>query len=256
MRTMMDMRMKPENVRWLLGQLDAPFTGEVVFDHFHDTVFFIKNAMGQYLVVNETLVHRCGLKRKSQLIGRTPEEVLIAPLGSSFAQQDRQLLDSGHPLTGQLELHIYPSADVGWCITNKHPLTDNGGRIVGLVGVSRDLGSPRQDGGDYESIVQVVDYVRNNLSRPIKVQELVELSDLSRFQLDRRMQIAFGLTAGQWLLKSRIDLARTQLQSTSEPIVNIAHNAGYSDQSAFSRQFRRVTGLTPNEYRRIRRKAD
>ncbi|MFN3194097.1 MAG: helix-turn-helix domain-containing protein [Aureliella sp.] len=51
------------------------------------------------------------------------------------------------------------------------------------------------------------------------------------------MQIAFGLTTGQWLLKSRIDLGRTQLQTTSEPIVNIAHNAGYSDQSAFSRQF-------------------
>ena len=107
---------------------------------------------GAVLGCERELVHRCGLKRKSQLLGRTPEEVLIAPLGSSFAQQDRQLLDSGNPLTGQLELHIYASADVGWCITNKHPLTDKGGRIVGLVGVSRDLGSPRQECSDYESM--------------------------------------------------------------------------------------------------------
>jgi AraC-like DNA-binding protein len=254
-RTIKRMSMKRHSdVNALLRTLGEAFTGEVVFDEFHDTVYFIKNSHGQYLVVNQTLADRCGLKHKSQLLGRTSEEVLPPPLGSSFTQQDRKLLRSGMALTGQLELHIYPSGGHGWCITNKHPLTDKQGKTIGLVGVSRDLGHPDQRGLGYEILAKAIQYANKNLSRSIKVTELVELTGLSRFQMDRRMRIAFGLTTGQWLLKARIDLARNLLQTSQIQIVDIAHKSGYADQSAFSRQFRRVTGLTPHEYRQLRSK--
>lgn len=72
---------------------------------------------------------------------------------------------------------------------------------------------------------------------------------MSRFQLDSRMRRVFGLTTGQWLIKLRIDAARRQLEATDQPIAAIALNVGYADQSAFTRQFRRATGLTPRDYR-------
>ncbi|MGB5630828.1 MAG: helix-turn-helix transcriptional regulator, partial [Woeseiaceae bacterium] len=62
----------------------------------------------------------------------------------------------------------------------------------------------------------------------------------------------FGLTTGQWVLKTRISHASRVLVETDLPIADIALEAGYADQSAFTRQFRRSTGLSPSAYRRVR----
>ena len=238
----------------MFGQLDAPFTGEALFDHLHDIVFFIKNPEGQYVIVNETLVRRCGVAHKGQLIGRTTSEVLRPPLGNLFEAQDHKVLRSGESLLEQLELHIYPSQEVGWCVTTKIPLLNRTGKAVGLVGISKDLGVPDKSTDDYQRVARAVQHAEANLSAAPRVVELAEIAGLSRYQLDRRMRRVFGLTTGQFTLRLRIDLARQQLEDTDDSIASIALNAGYSDQSAFTRQFRRATGLTPGDYRAARRK--
>jgi hypothetical protein len=80
------------SLRQMLGQLPEPFRGESLFDQLSDIVYFIKNARCQYVVVNRTLVERCGLRDKSQLIGRTASEVLRRPLGARLEAQDRRVL--------------------------------------------------------------------------------------------------------------------------------------------------------------------
>jgi AraC-like DNA-binding protein len=238
----------------MLSQLEEPFTGEVLFDHLPGIVFFIKNSRGQYLVVNNTLVERCGLQEKSQLLGRTPAEVLRPPLGQSFEAQDQVVLQTGRPLLSQLELHVYPSREVGWCLTSKLPLRKRGGSIAGLVGVSQDLRLPDVDTEDYQHISTAVAYAEANLSAPPTVVELAKIAEMSPYQLDRRMRRVFGLTTGQWLLKLRVDMAGRQLQTTDDSIAAIALQVGYSDQSAFTRQFRRATGLSPRDYRNAQRR--
>ena len=79
---------------------------------------------------------------------------------------------------------------------------------------------------------------------------------MSRYQFDRRIRRVFGLNASQWLLKLRIDLAQQQLCETDAPISTIALNVGYADQSAFTRQFRSTTGMTPQDYRRTGRRGE
>ncbi len=234
----------------MLAQLEPPFTGEELFDHLPGSVFFIKNARGEYLVVNTTLVERCGLRDKSQLIGRTPREVLRPPLGTTFEAQDQHVLQTGQPLLSQLELHVYASRDVGWCLTTKLPLRKRGGAVVGLVGVSQDLQLPDFDADEYPHIAAVIAHAEENLSSPPTVEQLASIAGMSRYQLDRRMRCVFGLTTGQWLLKLRIDRAQRALRDTSASVLSIALNVGYADQSAFTRQFRRVMGMSPRDYRK------
>lgn len=235
----------------LFNQLSEPFTAEVLFDGLYDTVYFIKNAAGQYVVVNETLVERCGLKRKSQLIGRTSKDILRPPFGSSFTRQDQAVLRSGKPLLGQLELHLYASREVGWCLTNKYALVGRGGQNIGLVGFSRDLGKPNESSEDFKRVGSAIRFAQKSLSDPISVMEMARVAGLSRFQLDRRMRIVFGLNTGQWLLKQRIDLACRLLQTSDKSIIDVALSAGYADQSAFTRQFGRATGVSPSQYRKV-----
>ena len=236
----------------LLGQLESPFTGEELFDHLSDIVFFIKNAKGEYLIANTTLVTRCGLHGKQDLIGRTASEVLRPPLGDRFFDQDQQVLKTGDPLLSQLELHLYASGEVGWCVTTKLPLRKHGGQVIGLVGVSQDLRLPDYEANEYKHVAAAIDYGERNLSKRPSVDRLAAVAGMSRYQLDRRIRHVFGLTTGQWLIKIRIDLAQRLLSETDTPVAAIALKAGYSDQSAFTRQFRRATGLAPREYRTAR----
>lgn len=237
----------------MLHRLREPFTGEALFDLLPDIVYFVKNATGQYVVVNETLVQRCGLTRKSQLVGQTPSQVLRTPLGSRYEAQDRKVLETGLPLLRQLELHIYPSRDVGWCLTHKLPLLDSRGEPVGLVGISQDLRAPDSATDGFQNVLAAVTYAEKNLDRPPRLDDMAEVAGLSRYQLDSRMQQVYGLTTGQWLLKQRLAAAEQLLAESATPIASIAQQCGYTDQSAFSRQFRRATGLTPREYRVARR---
>lgn len=240
------------SLRRLLGQLREPFTGEALFDHLPEIVYFIKDAQCRYLVVNRTLVERCGLREKSQLLGRTSSQVFQAPLGARFEAQDRRVLRSARALVAQLELHLYPSHAVGWCLTSKLPLLAADGTAVGLVGVSQDLRLPDASAQEFQNVLAAVTFAEENLAAPPTVPQLAEVAAMSRFQLDRRMRSVFGLTTGQWLLKLRLDYAQRLLSETADPISAIALGAGYADQSAFTRQFRQATGLTPREYRKVR----
>ena len=240
-------------VNLLLGNLAEPFTAEPLFDQLPDIVFFVKDREGRYLVVNQTLVERCGKQRKSELIGRRPAEVLGDTLGRGYESQDRAVLQSGQRLLKQLELHAYRSRDVGWCLTSKLPLKSRDGQIMGLVGVSQDLRLPDLSTEEFRNLGDAVRYVEAHPSSPPSIRDMARIADMSVYQLDRRMRRVFGLTTGQWILQTRINHARKLLVQTELPIAAIAMEAGYADQSAFTRQFRRSTGLSPSEFRTLRR---
>src|SRR5579859_1801556 len=106
----------------LFSQLAEPFTGESLFDCLPDLVFFIKNRRCEYVVVNQTLVERCGRDKKDDLIGRRADELFPAPLGESYRAQDETVLQGGAAILNQLELHFYTTGGRGWCLTNKLPL--------------------------------------------------------------------------------------------------------------------------------------
>ncbi len=235
--------MKPEN--------KAYWPTEELFDCLSDTVFFVKNNLGRYVVVNETLTIRCGLKSKRELIGKTPSEMLGTSLGADYEAQDRNVLASGVPVLNQLELHMYPNRLVGWCITNKYALYNDDRHIIGVAGISQDLKVPDKAHDNYGKLKSVIDFVENNLHMPPNIERLMAEAGLSQYQLDRRVRRVFGLSTGQWVLKMRLDFARQQLSKTEIPIVQVANNIGYEDQSAFTRQFRKATGYTPLAFRKL-----
>jgi AraC-like DNA-binding protein len=239
----------------LFDRLAEPFTAEPLFDHLPDVVFFIKDCDGRYLAVNQTLVERCGKQRKSELIGRRPSEVLGEALGRGYESQDRGVLETGYRLLNQLELHVYRSRNVGWCLTSKLPLKDSGGETIGLVGVSQDLRLPDVTAEEFGYLDDVIRHVEGHVSAPPSISELADIAKMSVYQLDRRMRRVFGLTTGQWVLQTRINHARKRLIETDLPIATVALEAGYSDQSSFTRQFRRSTGLSPSDFRKLRRNA-
>jgi AraC-like DNA-binding protein len=233
----------------LLALLDASSYAATLFDRIPDVVFFIKDAEGRYVAANQTLVIRCDRRDKSELLGRTAREVFPSPLGNRFFEQDRRVLNSHLPIVQNLELHLYPTRLEGWCLTDKMPLFGTGGRVLGLAGISRDLQSPASEADRFAEVASALNHIQSNFGMELRVDELAATSGLSVYQLNRRLRAIFGITAGQLITKRRIDAASEMLRNSHLPIAEIANSAGYFDQSAFSRVFKRMVGLTPRQYR-------
>jgi AraC-like DNA-binding protein len=178
------------------------------------------------------------------------DEVFPAPLGRSYRAQDEQVLRTGTPVRNQLELHFYPAGGRGWCVTNKLPLHGRDGRVIGLVGVSKDLRAANERSADFAQVAQAVRRIHTQYGQPLTVRDLSRRAGLSVYQFEQRLRRIFQLTAGQLIQKVRMEAAMRRLRESDEPIAAIAQECGYSDQSAFTRKFRRMAGLSPSEYRR------
>ncbi|MDB6051699.1 MAG: AraC family transcriptional regulator [Pseudomonas sp.] len=222
-----------------------------LFDVMPGVVFFIKDVQARYVLANQTLVQRCGLKNKSELLGRTAEEVFPSSLGPFYTEQDVQVLSDGVPLDDQLELHLYPGRHPGWCLTYKLAVRDTQGEIIGMAGISHDLQAAQSSHPAYEKLAAVDAHIRGHYDRPISLADLTAIAEMSVAQLERQCKRVFQLTPRQLIHKARLGAA-SQLLTGELPITEIALRCGYTDHSAFSRQFKALTGLSPSQYRQAR----
>jgi AraC-like DNA-binding protein len=233
-----------------LDSLDSLLPVDRLFDGVPDIVFFVKDAGGRYMAVNDTLATRCGLPGKDAAIGLTTEDLFPPPLGEAFALQDREILKNGSSIRDHLELHLYPGGRSGWCLTFKEPVRGKNGKPVGICGISRDLQTPGDLGEDYAALSTTLRHIHARYDEPLRLPDLARIAGFSVYQLDQRIRALFHVTAGQYLVKVRIDAACGHLANSQEAISQIALACGYSDQSAFSRQFKQAVGISPMAYRR------
>ncbi|MEP4079944.1 helix-turn-helix domain-containing protein [Haloferula sp.] len=248
--------MNGEHAQQFFDRLDRPWFADQVFDWIPDSVFFVKDEEGRYVAVNQTLVERCGKSSKDELIGQTARSLFPEPLGDRFTEQDLEILKNGPPIRGQLELHLYPNGSQGWCTTWKEPVTNSAGEISGVAGVSRDLPSQAELSGGLESVSKALHHIDNHLDDNLAVKKMAELANLSAYKLDLRIRTIFGVTIGQYITRRRIEYACHLLERTNESLSIIALECGYSDQSAFTRQFRQSVGIPPGTYRDSKKSKD
>jgi PAS domain S-box-containing protein len=234
----------------LLKSVDAKLS-EALFDRVPNVVFFVKDRAGRYVIVNETLRARCGVAHKSELTGRTAQEVFRAPLGARYTEQDKLVLSKGCEIHDKLERHLYAGGGEGWCLTWKAPLRGSDGRVHGLVGLSRDLHGPDDSHPEYKRLAEAVELLREKYDEPVRMTALARRAGLSLDRLERLVRRVYGLSPRQLLAKTRVDAASEMLRAERMSIAEIAHACGYADHSAFTRQFRAMTGLTPRNYRAL-----
>jgi AraC-like DNA-binding protein len=240
------------SVRGLLAMsLANVFFAETLFDALPDVVFFVKDSEGRYQVVNCTLAERCGMCDKSALIGRKAAEV-FPKFGANYLEQDKAVIETGVEIRDQLELHLYPDRDPGWCLTYKVPLRNRQGTVVGLAGISRDLAMPDRKHPVYRRIAAAVRHIQEHYDQQIQLADLARIAGLSVSQVERYFYRIFHLTPRQMIIRTRLNAASNMLQGKMS-VTDVAAACGYHDHSAFTRQFKATIGVTPTKYRAVLR---
>jgi AraC family transcriptional regulator len=99
-------------------------------------------------------------------------------------------------------------------------------------------------------VKRVTRYMEERLDTDIGLEELAALVGLSRFHFATAFRLATGQTPHAWLTALRIGRARQLLARPDLPVTGIALDVGYQTPSSFAAAFRKLTGMTPREYRR------
>jgi AraC-like DNA-binding protein len=102
---------------------------------------------------------------------------------------------------------------------------------------------------DRLALRRVRDYLHDHVGDRVSVRELSALASMSRFQLTRQFQQAYGLPLHAYHLHVRLEEAKRRLRY-DEPIASVAAELGFVDQSHFHRRFKGAFGVTPGEWRR------
>lgn len=95
------------------------------------------------------------------------------------------------------------------------------------------------------------DELHARVRNPPRIGELAATAGVHPDHLARAFRVRFGASIGGYVRRLRLDWAAARLDGSDTPIAQIALAAGFADQSHFTRAFKRHTGLTPAEYRRL-----
>jgi AraC family transcriptional regulator len=95
-------------------------------------------------------------------------------------------------------------------------------------------------------------HVDANLAGNIVIKDLAALLDISVGHFCRAFKRTFGMPARIWIRHRRIELAQGLMLSTNASLSEIALSCGMSDQSHFTRSFRRIVGQSPSSWRHAR----
>lgn len=95
--------------------------------------------------------------------------------------------------------------------------------------------------------------IEERFASPLSLTGIASAVGVHPVHLARQFRASQGCTVGEYIRRVRVGFARRELEMTDKPIVEIAHSAGFFDQSQLTKTFKRLTGRTPAAYRAQRR---
>lgn len=102
-----------------------------------------------------------------------------------------------------------------------------------------------------EIVNKVLNYIEENIGQEINVDNIAKNVGYSKYYLNRIFSKYAGITIYKYLQSRRLTIAAEKLIQTNEPITQIAYEAGYDSQQAFTFAFKQLYVHPPQVYKRI-----
>lgn len=101
-----------------------------------------------------------------------------------------------------------------------------------------------------ERMKRVLEYIHSNISYQLNVEELSDIAHVTKPYFIKLFKHEFGISPIQYINGKKVERAQLLLFTTNMTIKEVAYTLGFSDQNYFIRMFRKMTGTTPQEYRK------
>lgn len=100
-----------------------------------------------------------------------------------------------------------------------------------------------------EPILQVQEFIETNVEERMNVDQLAVMFALGRRNLERRFKKATSNTVVEYIQRVKVEAAKKTLESSRKSVNEVMYDVGYSDTKSFRTIFKKITGLSPLEYR-------
>jgi transcriptional regulator GlxA family with amidase domain len=100
-----------------------------------------------------------------------------------------------------------------------------------------------------EAIRQMQEFIEQNIDEKLSVNDLAVRFAIGRRNLERRFKKATSNTVVEYMQRVKIEAAKMSLESSRDNVNEVMYKVGYSDTKAFRMAFKRITGLSPVQYR-------
>jgi transcriptional regulator GlxA family with amidase domain len=100
-----------------------------------------------------------------------------------------------------------------------------------------------------EAIRKAQEFIENNYTEKITVDQLADKFAMGRRNLERRFKKCTSNTIVEYVQRVKIEAAKRSLETSRENINEVMYSVGYSDTKAFRTTFKKITGISPLEYR-------
>lgn len=99
-------------------------------------------------------------------------------------------------------------------------------------------------------IGEAISHLEMNYQEPIDLDHLAQLAHMSKRNFIRSFQAAIGSSPIAHLVQLRVNRGASLLRRTEQSVTEIAFQVGFTDSNYFARQFRKLLGVTPSQYRK------
>lgn len=219
-----------------IGCLDSVLT---LLDHVPCGVFFLKDRESRIVWASRSCHSRFGIRHLES-----------KHVAMDIVRDDQSILRTGQPIFHRAEVWYNERHALDWIVTSKLPLFNRKRQIIGIVGFVEDASRTGRSRFSDPHVGRAVAYIEKHHRSLLKAADVVRASGVSRRQLLRRFRSEFGVTLREFILKVRIHAASDALLQGDDTIAEVAAAFDFCDQSSFTRQFRRIIGITPMAYQR------
>ncbi len=221
-----------------------------MFSGLENVCFFMKDRESRFMGANTLELEKMGVATEADVIGKSDYDFFPRHMIALYHADDQRVMETGEPIQRRIEPVSNPDGSVSWHVTSKFPLLDLEGRCVGLAGIMQDLDRGARSWRPHRRMSKVLDYIAEHYSEPLTIKTLAGVAGLSISQFDRRFRKALGWTPSRFLIRYRLTRASQLLVGGDFTIGRVAAESGFYDHSHFTREFRKMFGISPGRYRR------
>jgi|SRR5687767_2182655 len=128
------------------------------------------------------------------------------------------------------------------------------GLVLEIIAASlRNTTEKRTKNERVKDLERARDFLHAHFARQNSLARIAELTGMQPAYLARAFRRRYGCTVGEYVRRLRIEFACRELAGSEKPLAFIAQNAGFFDQSHFSKTFKLLTGQSPAAYRKLLR---
>jgi PAS domain S-box-containing protein len=110
----------------------------MLMDNMPDHIYF-KDTQSRFTHINRSVAQQFSLSEPEQALGKTDFDFFTPEHAQPAFDDEQEIMRTGKPIIGKDEKETMPDGRVTWALTTKVPLRDAAGKVVGMVGISRDV---------------------------------------------------------------------------------------------------------------------